>query len=50
MEEKIRMTLVSWEQVCIPKKVGGLGLRNMKDFNITLKGMTWEINYNYDKR
>ena len=30
--------LVAWERVCLPVKLGGLGIRNVASFNQTLLG------------
>lgn len=35
-EEKKRMTLIAWDNVCKPKNKGGLGLRNIKTLNKNL--------------
>lgn len=34
--EKINMTWLSWDKMCRPKEEGGLGFRDLKDFNLTL--------------
>ena len=36
IEEKNKLSLVNWEQVCKPKGKGGLGIRRMKDLNKSL--------------
>ena len=35
-EEKNKLSLVNWEEVCKPKAKGGLGIRKMKDLNKAL--------------
>ncbi|XP_062088870.1 uncharacterized protein LOC133795435 [Humulus lupulus] len=35
---------LSWERLCIPKSMGGLGFRNLYDFNISLLGkQCWRL-------
>lgn len=41
-EEKRKIAWVAWEVVCKPKLEGGLGLRDLNLFNISLLGK-WEI-------
>ncbi|XP_057816062.2 uncharacterized protein LOC131029568 [Cryptomeria japonica] len=36
VEDRKRIPFVAWEKVCIPKALGGLGLRVIKDFNNAL--------------
>ena len=36
MDGKTKMTWLSWEKVCTPKKEGGLGFRDLKVFNLAL--------------
>ncbi|KAL5725053.1 hypothetical protein ACHQM5_008240 [Ranunculus cassubicifolius] len=41
---KRKIHLVSWEDVCIPKEFGGLGLRRIVDINVSLLcKWLWEI-------
>jgi hypothetical protein len=35
------LCLVSWKQVCKQKKQGGLGIRDLRDFNIALLSKWW---------
>ena len=35
------LCLVSWKQVCKQKSQGGLGVLNLKDFNLALLGKWW---------
>ena len=35
-EGRNKMTWLSWEKMCAPKKDGGLGFRDLKAFNISL--------------
>ena len=34
--EKNKMAWLSWDKVCNPKEMGGLGFRNLKSFNLAL--------------
>ncbi|XP_058752492.1 uncharacterized mitochondrial protein AtMg00310-like [Vicia villosa] len=36
MEEKRRISWVSWKNVCLPVDKGGLGIKNISDFNLAL--------------
>lgn len=36
VEERKRISLIDWDKVCRPKKLGGLGLRNIKTINKSL--------------
>ena len=33
---KNKMAWLSWDKVCVPKREGGLGFRNLKAFNLAL--------------
>ena len=33
---KNKMAWLSWDKVCTPKEMGGLGFRNLKSFNLAL--------------
>ena len=33
---KNKMAWLSWDKVCNPKEMGGLGFRNLKSFNLAL--------------
>mgnify|MGYP007039596783 CR=1 FL=1 len=38
------MHMVSWDKICQPKKVGGLGLRKMEAINSAfLSKLTWKL-------
>ena len=36
MDGKTKMTWLSWDKVCAPKKEGGLGFHDLKTFNLAL--------------
>lgn len=36
IEERKRLHLISWEEVCRPKRMGGLGIRKIRKFNQAL--------------
>ena len=41
---KKRLPLVAWDKVCVGKKVGGFGLRSLKDMNKSLIGkLMWNV-------
>eukprot|EP01018_Ginkgo_biloba_P033943 Gb_40904 [translate_table: standard] len=43
-EGKKRLPLMAWEKFCLEKKVGGIGLRNLKDMNKALIGkLGWKL-------
>jgi len=37
-EENKQISWVTWEDICKSKKMGGLGVKNLKDFNEVLLG------------
>lgn len=37
-EERRKIAWVKWEYVCLPKKEGGLGVKNLVEFNKALLG------------
>lgn len=42
MEQK-KIMWVKWDTVCLPKEKGGLGIRDIKNFNLALLGKwRWE--------
>ena len=42
--------LKSWDSICTPKSVGGLGIKKTEDMNKALVAkMTWEVASNVDK-
>lgn len=44
VEDKKRLSLVAWEKLCKPKKLGGLGIRNIIDTNkYVLAKQCWRI-------
>lgn len=44
VEKKKRVSLVTWKNVCKPKKLGGLGLKNIRTLNKTLLAkQIWEM-------
>ncbi|KAK7832800.1 putative ribonuclease h protein [Quercus suber] len=50
-ENKLGCCLKSWDSICTPKSVGGLGIRKTEDMNKALVAkMAWEIVSNVDKR
>lgn len=43
-EERRKIAWVSWEVVCKPKEKGGLGLRDLNLFNLSLLGKwSWRL-------
>jgi hypothetical protein len=43
-KDQKRYPLVAWEKVCLPKKLGGLGIRNLKHLNSALQAkQLWRI-------
>eukprot|EP01018_Ginkgo_biloba_P028128 Gb_09466 [translate_table: standard] len=43
-EGKKRLPLMAWDKVCLGKKAGGIGLRNLKDMNKALIGkLGWKL-------
>lgn len=45
-EGKRKIALVSWEQVCFPKKSGGLNVKGCKNLNIASAGNCYGNWYN----
>lgn len=44
MEDRNRLSLVSWEEVCKLKSHGGLGLRRIRPFNLALVAkQLWDL-------
>ncbi|GKV32332.1 hypothetical protein SLEP1_g40948 [Rubroshorea leprosula] len=39
--ERKRINWVSWKKVCLPKECGGLGVRDLGYFNLSLMGKWW---------
>jgi hypothetical protein len=37
-EESRKITWVSWKSICLRKEYGGLGVRQLREFNLTLLG------------
>ncbi|XP_019188879.1 PREDICTED: uncharacterized protein LOC109183149 [Ipomoea nil] len=49
-DDKKKMHMVNWNDICKPKDSGGLGLRRCADFNDAfLAKLAWQINTNNDK-
>ena len=49
-ENKLGCCLKSWDSICTPKSVGGLGIKKIEDMNKALVAkMTWEIASNVNK-
>ena len=49
-ENKLGCCLKSWDSICTPKSVGGLGIKKTEDMNKALVvKMTWEIASNANK-
>ena len=49
-ENKRGSCLKSWDSICTPKSVGGLGIKKTEDMNKALVAkMTWEVASNVDK-
>ncbi|OMP13997.1 putative ribonuclease H protein [Corchorus olitorius] len=43
-ENKRALHLVSWEDLCVPKRMGGLGLRRMElDNNVLMQKTAWRF-------
>lgn len=43
-EEHQRFPLISWDNVCLPKHLGGLGIRKLRPFNKALQAKyIWRI-------
>jgi hypothetical protein len=43
------LSLKSWRSICIPRHLGGLGIRNMYDVNLALvTKLGWKIFFNLD--
>jgi hypothetical protein len=38
-EDQKRYPLVAWDKVCLPKNLGGLGIRKLKHLNISLQAL-----------
>lgn len=48
-EDRRKEHLVSWQQVCLPIKVGGIGIRSIKDLNLALPSKwLWRIGSDVD--
>ena len=44
------MSMVGWDKICMPKKHGGLGFKNMEEMNqALLMKLSWEVISNSDK-
>ncbi|GKV07784.1 hypothetical protein SLEP1_g19505 [Rubroshorea leprosula] len=39
--ERKRINWVNWKKVCMPKECGGLGVRDLEHFNLSLMGKWW---------
>jgi len=37
-EDHRKIALINWDSVCVPKKEGGLGVRRLREFNLSLLG------------
>ncbi|XP_077225916.1 uncharacterized protein LOC143859117 [Tasmannia lanceolata] len=49
-EDKRGIALVKWEEVCVPIKLGGLGIRRIRDFNHALLGKClWRFGDEHDR-
>ena len=49
-DNKLRCCLKSWESICTPKSMGGLGIKKTEDMKrVLVAKMSWEIVSNVDK-
>ena len=46
--EQKRIAWIKWDQVCMPKEKGGLGIKDIRIFNLALLGK-WKWNYMQEK-
>lgn len=42
-EEHRKVALVAWDRVCVPKKYGGLNIKNCKLWNIGVGKLLWQL-------
>jgi len=45
-----KISWVKWDTICLPKEFGGLGIKNINNFNAALLGRwIWDLSYNHNQ-